>query len=49
MGALPKRRLSTGRQGRREMSKKLTASGRGARVTSRDRRAKKQGKTETTA
>lgn len=39
MGALPKRRLSTGRQGRRAHDKELTAAGRGKRVGSRARRA----------
>jgi hypothetical protein len=43
MGALPKRRISTGRKGRRRQDKKITnLSGRGTYVTSRDRRAAKK-------
>lgn len=38
MGAVPKRRLSTGRQGRREAGKKLTISGSQLRRTTKKQR-----------
>lgn len=43
MGALPKRRLSTGRKGRRRQDKNLDLKGRGQYMSSRDRRAAKSG------
>ncbi len=44
MGALPKRRISTGRKGRRRQDKNISSlAGRGTYVTSRDRRAAKKG------
>lgn len=42
MGALPKRRISTARQGRRRQDKAVPTSGRGTYVSSRDRRAAKK-------
>lgn len=43
MGALPKRRISTGRKGRRRQDKQITSlDGRGTYVSSRDRRAAKR-------
>lgn len=44
MGALPKRRISTGRSGRRRQDKVITPGGRGAYMGSRTRRLTKQGK-----
>lgn len=43
MAALPKRRISTGRQGRRRQDKVLTATGQNRYVGSRARRAAKKG------
>lgn len=44
MGALPKRRISSGRRGRRRADKKITTlAGRGSYVGSRERRALKKG------
>jgi hypothetical protein len=45
MGALPKRRISTGRSGRRRQDKTISTGGRGAYMSSRTRRLTKQGKT----
>ncbi|MCD8484258.1 hypothetical protein LRY65_00080 [Candidatus Woesebacteria bacterium] len=42
MGALPKRRISTGRKGRRRQDKTVQLKGRGVAVTSRQRREKKK-------
>jgi len=48
MGALPKRRISTGRSGRRRQDKVITASStRLSRTTKRERRETKRGKTAT--
>lgn len=47
MGALPKRRISTGRKGRRRQDKTVELAGRGTLSTSRARReAKKPQKSE---
>jgi hypothetical protein len=47
MGALPKRRISTGRKGRRRQDKQITSlDGRGKYVTTRERRAAKKNVTE---
>jgi hypothetical protein len=48
MGALPKRRLSTGRKGRRRQDKNIDLKGRGQYVSSRDRRTAMRGEAETT-
>ena len=42
MGALPKRRISTGRKGRRRQDKNIALQGRGTAVSSRQRREKKK-------
>ncbi len=42
MGALPKRRISTARKGRRRQDKTVALQGRGVAVTSRQRREKKK-------
>jgi len=42
MGALPKRRISTGRKGRRRQDKNIDLQGRGTAITSRQRTEKKK-------
>lgn len=42
MGALPKRRISTARKGRRRQDKTVSLAGRGTAVSSRQRREKKK-------
>ncbi len=42
MGALPKRRISTGRSGRRRQDKNISLAGRGVAASSRQRREKKK-------
>lgn len=42
MGALPKRRISSGRRGRRRQDKNVELAGRGLLTSSRARRAAKQ-------
>jgi len=42
MGALPKRRISTGRKGRRRQDKNIAVTGRGTAASSRQRREAKK-------
>lgn len=49
MAAQPKRRISTGRKGRRRSDKNVELGGRGTYVTSRDRRTAKRTATSQTS